>query len=264
MIRPPLIRCRRLGQSLAVIILGWHCLAHAGFAADLPDVPPIPADQLTKAISSSDLFNGRQALKSGKTDDVAVKFFTAGAAQGNPVAESYLGYLAYIGRGMKQDDVLAASWFQKAAEHGYAEAQIRLGLMHTHPRKLTDPARSLMPDLKAASHWLHLAADQGSALALDEFGLLTLQDASHADHISAARALFQQSFHQGSGESAKHMCESYQAAPKGPATAGEAASAEAHRWCQLADINMPLVDYEDTAAGRLMSPRIVRSKASHE
>lgn len=91
-------------------------------ASDLPAVPPMTPKQLTLAIASSDIFYGRQALQTGKANDKALAFFTAAAARGNPVAQSYLGYLTYMGQGVEQNDVVAADWFRKAAAQGYEEA----------------------------------------------------------------------------------------------------------------------------------------------
>lgn len=54
------------------------------------------------------------------------------AQHGNPAAENAIGLLYAQGddkQGIKQDEAEAARWFTKAAEHGSAPAQYKLGLM---------------------------------------------------------------------------------------------------------------------------------------
>ncbi len=64
----------------------------------------------------------------------------------------------YQGMGVPQDYAEAAKWYRKAAENGYAPAQIYLGLMHS--RGLGGPQ-----DFVQAHMWFKLAASGGYATA---------------------------------------------------------------------------------------------------
>jgi TPR repeat protein len=59
------------------------------------------------------------------------------------------------GQGVQQDDVQAVSWFQKAADRGYAEAQSDLGEMYANGRG------GLAKDDAQAVSWYQKAAAQG-------------------------------------------------------------------------------------------------------
>ena len=52
------------------------------------------------------------------------------AEKGDAAAQASLGFLFHKGLGVTQDDVEAASWFEKAAEKGQAEAQLLLGTLY--------------------------------------------------------------------------------------------------------------------------------------
>src|SRR5262249_14218070 len=52
------------------------------------------------------------------------------AEHGDGPAEAALGFLFHKGLGVAQDDVEAASWFEKAARKGQAEAQLLLGTLY--------------------------------------------------------------------------------------------------------------------------------------
>ena len=53
----------------------------------------------------------------------------AAAALGDPVAQSVLGYKYDVGEDVPQDHAMAASWYRRAAERGYANAQFNLAEM---------------------------------------------------------------------------------------------------------------------------------------
>jgi len=61
---------------------------------------------------------------------VAASWYRKAAKQNHPLAQLYLGLLLYTGEGVKQDHVEAARWFRAAADSGNAEAQFYLGSMY--------------------------------------------------------------------------------------------------------------------------------------
>src|SRR4030095_14228954 len=56
------------------------------------------------------------------------------AAQGNPKAQAFLGFLYTKGQGVPQNDAEAVKWLQAAATQGDARAQYRLGDMYNEGR----------------------------------------------------------------------------------------------------------------------------------
>ena len=62
-----------------------------------------------------------------KKYDLALKYCTPAAEQGDPEAQYYLGVMYDNGLGIKQDYFKAFEWWGKAAENGNADAQCCLG-----------------------------------------------------------------------------------------------------------------------------------------
>jgi len=81
----------------------------------------------------------------------AALYLRRAAENGSPVAQTYLGYMYQMGRGVPQDYAAAAGWFQLAAEQGEPEAQFLLGL-------LFDKGFGVPVDWVTAEVWLILAA----------------------------------------------------------------------------------------------------------
>ncbi len=80
----------------------------------------------------------------------AARIFTDLAPHGNPVAQTYLGYMYANGKGVPQDFAVSAGWYSCASEQGVAEAQYALGLMY-------DKAQGVPQDFVAAYALLNLA-----------------------------------------------------------------------------------------------------------
>src|SRR5664279_4099972 len=74
------------------------------------------------------------------TDDVArdygeaLRWFRKAAEQGHAGAQSRLGDMYSIGRGVRQDYAEALRWYRKAAEQGDVGAEIWLGFMYLKGR----------------------------------------------------------------------------------------------------------------------------------
>ena len=65
---------------------------------------------------------------------MALHWFRAAAAQGDPYGQFALGYLFEHGRGVARDDRAASNWYRVAAEQGNLAAQNNLGLMYERGR----------------------------------------------------------------------------------------------------------------------------------
>ena len=73
------------------------------------------------------------------------------AEQGDPAAQTYLGFMFETGRGVPQNYTEAAMWYRRAAEQGDSLAQYSLGLLY-------DRGQGVPRDIVEASKWLNLAA----------------------------------------------------------------------------------------------------------
>ena len=77
------------------------------------------------------------------------------AGNGDPVSQTLLGFMSATGKGVTKDAAMAAAWYRRAAEQGYAYAQGNLGVMY-------DNGRGVPEDLVYAYMWFNLAAAQGN------------------------------------------------------------------------------------------------------
>ncbi|RCK80635.1 MAG: hypothetical protein OZSIB_2948 [Candidatus Ozemobacter sibiricus] len=94
--------------------------------------------------------------------------FQQGAEQGNQECQCRLAELLERGEGGPADAAAAAFWYRRAAEHGHARAQLRLGLL-----LLQDRADSPADPLEA-QRFLQMAADQDLPAAWLQLGRLAL------------------------------------------------------------------------------------------
>lgn len=101
-------------------------------------------------------------FKKGNYGAAIKELHTLGDA-GNMPAQIMLGALYSKGGAVERNDKLAAAWFEKAANHGNAEAQYQLGNLYENSQ--------LPKDYKVAAAWYHKAAQQGSAKAQARLGV---------------------------------------------------------------------------------------------
>jgi hypothetical protein len=100
---------------------------------------------------------------------MAVALYRKAADQGNAMAQFAMGNFCATGRGMTNDTQAAIAWWQKAAAQKYVEAETALGKLFLLPHPLPDGTNYL--NFAEAHHWLHLAAAQGSAEAMNNLGV---------------------------------------------------------------------------------------------
>ncbi len=91
----------------------------------------------------------------------AARVFSPLAEQGVASAQFYLGLMHEKGRGVRQDNLTALTWFRKAAAQGYPGPQSNLGLMY-------ERGRGVRKDVVRALMWYHIAdtllhGDEGKA-----------------------------------------------------------------------------------------------------
>lgn len=109
--------------------------------------------------------------------------------------ELQMGLRYVIGDGVVKSPKEAASWFEKAANHGSAEGQYRYGLA-------LQEGRGVLQDYKASFQWLEKAAQQGHPQAQYSYG--QLYRAGIGVEVDKARAYlwFNLAAAQGVGEAA--------------------------------------------------------------
>jgi len=94
-------------------------------------------------------------------DFEAVKWFRRAADQGFAQAQVSLGGMYIDGKGVAQDNSEAVNWYRKAAEQGYADAQHRLGKSYA-------VGIGLPKDFVQAHMWFDLAAMGGDSDAKND------------------------------------------------------------------------------------------------
>jgi len=82
------------------------------------------------------------------------------AEHGDAPAQAGLGFLFHKGLGVIQDDIEAASWFEKAAGKGQAEAQLLLGTLYFF-------GEGVQQNYVMAFAWCEIAQSNGQSDALE-------------------------------------------------------------------------------------------------
>src|SRR5256885_17240338 len=115
-------RLTRLSKpAFAIGLLTAALCAHAGIQPDVDTEFP----QTNGAPS-------REVGQSAHQGDARAQFILIrrAAGQGHGAAQNSLGWMYANGRGVDQDDQEAVRWYRKAAEQGYAQAQLQLVFMN--------------------------------------------------------------------------------------------------------------------------------------
>jgi TPR repeat protein len=94
----------------------------------------------------------RQGVSAFKRQEylLASQNFFPLAEQGDPAAQTYLGFMFQTGRGVPQNYTEAAMWYRRAAEQGDSLAQYSLGLLY-------DKGQGVPQDIVEANKWLNLS-----------------------------------------------------------------------------------------------------------
>lgn len=107
---------------------------------------------------------------------LALKLLKPLADQGIPQAQELIGDMYYHGAGVKQSQREADRWYkassegyQKDAEHGDANAQVKLGILYEQWN-----VPGLVHSYSNAMKWFSMAERQGNARAKFEIGILYL------------------------------------------------------------------------------------------
>jgi TPR repeat protein len=172
---------------MTLLRLAWACgLAVLLSAPAHPQAPETDRDVAASDKNSTDaitLLEGYAAYKMGRYDR-AREIWQPLADAGNPNALLNLSTL--FDQGDDVDKAKAADLMRRAAERGYAPAQLNYGLA-------LEKGAGVPRDMKGACHWFTKVAEQGDADAAFNLGVMMLVGAPDvpADKAKAKRWLSQ-------------------------------------------------------------------------
>jgi TPR repeat protein len=124
------------------------------------------------------------------------------ARAGNAQAQLRMGLLYYHGNGVRESDVQARQWFERAARQGLAEAQFQLGNMYAYG--LADPGADADPN-RLAAQWYFEAARQGHAEAQYSLGILFLSGTGLQQNAEEAQRWIERAAAQGHADAAAYL-----------------------------------------------------------
>lgn len=118
----------------------------------------LPGDTVGKLTKDCEALKAEKSIPSSPE---AVAFLRKAADQGDPVAQTNLGFLCYKGDGVPQDFAEAHKWLSRAAERGNATAQYNLGILYLN-------GHGVPQDHVLAHMWFNLAASRLSPPDVEE------------------------------------------------------------------------------------------------
>jgi TPR repeat protein len=118
-----------------------------------------------------------------KDDKEAVKWFHKAALQGEVIAQSNLGAHYAKGQGVSKDDKEAVKWFTLAAKQGDSLSQLSLGIMY-------DVGRGVSQNHVVAWAWYTLARENGEEIAQGYIDII--QGEMSLNEISMAKQIAEQ------------------------------------------------------------------------
>ena len=119
----------------------------------------IPLLSTVQPADASDFGSGLSAYNRGDYITAFRDWYPL-AEHGEARAQAGLGFLFHKGLGVAQDDIEAASWFEKAASKGQAEAQLLLGTLYFF-------GEGVQQSYVMAFAWCEVAQSNGQSDALE-------------------------------------------------------------------------------------------------
>ena len=174
-------RAFRVFRPRVVIIVAALALFGSAMAGPLKDGEAADNDA-DKDVIAQDAIGSMYALGLGAPQDYAraAFWYRKAADRGYAHAQLDLAHLYQLGFGVPRDDGQAAFWYRKAAEQGDDLAQVVLGDMYKHGQGVPE-------NFAQAEHWYREAANQGDATGQYDVGLMfaTGRGGVLQDYISA-------------------------------------------------------------------------------
>jgi TPR repeat protein len=120
----------------------------------------------------------------------AFEWYEKAATQGNADAQFNLGVAYEYGQGGQQDYVRACEWYEKAATQGNADAQFKLGVLY-------ESGHGVKQNYAKAREWYKKAAAQGVAQAQYLLGRMYLNGQGVRQNTSTAKKWYGQACDNG-------------------------------------------------------------------
>jgi len=95
----------------------------------------------------------------------AIQKYKAAGIKGNAYAQTMVGSMYDLGKGVVQNDTEAVKWYKLAAAQGQAYAQSDLGVKYVK-------GQGIVQDYLRAHMWMNLAAVGGDARAVNNRGII--------------------------------------------------------------------------------------------
>ena len=165
------------------------------------------------------------------TSEENVQLTREAAEYGVAVAQYVLGAMYASGRGVAQDDTLAAQWYRRAADQGDSRAEHNLALMYT-------TGRGVQQDDAEAVRWFRRAADQGVPEAQNNLAAMYARGRGVPRDDLEAVQWYRKAVEQGSPQAQHSLGQMYAAGEGVPFDMGEAvrfnrlAAEQGHRSAQ--------------------------------
>lgn len=167
---------------------------------------------LSEGLSPEEEAELMEQILPGSTEDEQTpgekfKALLAEARGGDPVAQNSLGVMYYTGEAVSKkpsgqvldnDPELAAGWFYRSAEQGYADAQFNLGLMYAN-------GEGVEQNMDEAVTLFKKAAEQGHVDAQNNLGALYFTGEGVTRDEEKAIAWFEKAAEQGNEEAIANL-----------------------------------------------------------
>lgn len=153
-----------------------------------PDIAGEPVSQ-AKTKEQQHFQNGQDSYERGDYA-AALKWYRKAADLGYAPAQVNLGSMYFEGQGIARDMQTALKWYLKAASQGYASAQFNLGMLY-------EQNGSPLQDFQEALRWYGKAADQGYAPAQVNLGSMYFEGQGVARDFQEALKWYREAADQG-------------------------------------------------------------------
>jgi|GEM_PF-1506349 len=169
-----------------IVILLLLLIAVFAFWAATQSSPAEESAEIDASVAATDAVDNEDANNCYDSVErenwsAAIVYCGPAAEQGDPAAQTNLGYLYAAGKGMAENDLEAVRWYRKAAVQGNVDGQLNLGVMY-------DNGEGVAEDNAEAVRWYRKAADQGNAPAQSNLGAMyDLGEGVAEDNAEAVR-----------------------------------------------------------------------------
>ena len=185
-------RSAEQGHADAQYNLGLHCSTGEGCEKDMTEAAKWFRKAADQGVEDAKMWLANKDKPADKYAGTNLKDISKAAQAGDPGAQHNLGDRYYAGVGVEMNKQEAVKWWKKAAENGYAPAQMILGACYEKGGEGVDR------DPIIAVKWYAKAADQGNANAQYFLGYhYKSAEGNHDQNLAEAAKWFREAAGQG-------------------------------------------------------------------